>query len=61
MIETIIHIFLSAPACTGIVYSKELQRDVTTTAIAKELPRLKTLQYSFIVHDWFDFLRLKDE
>ena len=43
---TIIHTYLSAPACTAythMVYSKELERDVTTTAMAKDLPRLKTL------------------
>ena len=43
---TILHTFLSAPACTactGMVYLKELERDVTTTAIAKEIQRLKTL------------------
>ena len=39
----IIHTFLSAPACTDMVYSKELECDVTTTAMAKELPRLKML------------------
>ena len=38
----IIHTFLSAPACTAMV-SKELERDVTTNAMAKEPPRLKTL------------------
>ena len=40
---TILNTFLSAPACTDMVYSKELERDVTTTAMAKESPRLKTL------------------
>ena len=43
---TIIHTFLSAPACTSctdMVCSKELERDVTTTAMAKELQHLKTL------------------
>ena len=39
----IIHTFLSAPACTDMVSSKELERDVTTNAMAKEPPRLKTL------------------
>ena len=39
----IIHTFLPAPACTDMVSSKELERDVTTNAIAKEPPRLKTL------------------
>ena len=38
-----IHTFLSAPACTDMVFSKELERDVTTNAMAKEPPRLKTL------------------
>ena len=41
---TILHTFLSEPACTtctNMVYSKELERDVTTTA--KALLRLKTL------------------
>ena len=40
---TVLHTFLSVPACTNIVYSKELERDVTTTAMAKALLRLKTL------------------
>ena len=40
---TVLHIFLSVPACTYTVYSKELERDVTTTAMAKALQRLKTL------------------
>ena len=40
----IIHTLLSAPACTAdMVSSKELERDVTTNAMAKEPPRLKTL------------------
>ena len=39
----IIHTFLSAPACTDMVSSKELERDVTTNAMAKEPPRLNTL------------------
>ena len=39
----IIHTFLSAPACTDMVSSKGLERDVTTKAMAKEPPRLKTL------------------
>ena len=42
---TIYHTFLSAPACTDIVYSKELERDVTTTAMAKAILRLKTLAF----------------
>ena len=32
-----------SPACTDMVSSKELERDVTTNAMAKEPPRLKTL------------------
>ena len=39
----IIHTFLFVPACTDMVSSKELERDVTTNAMAKEPPRLKTL------------------
>ena len=41
---TILYTFLSEPACTActnMVYSKELERDVSTTA--KALLRLKTL------------------
>ena len=41
---TILHTFFSEPACTActnMVYSKELERDVTTTA--KAILRLKTL------------------
>ena len=41
---TILSTFLSEPACTActnMVYSKELERDVTT--MAKALLRLKTL------------------
>ena len=43
---TIYHTFLSAAACTACtdtVYSKELERDVTTRAMAKALLRLKFL------------------
>ena len=46
---TILHSFLSALACTActlctyMLYSKELERDVTTTAMAKAILRLKTL------------------
>ena len=47
----IIHTFPSAPACTGMVSSKELERDVTTNAMAKEPPRLKTLA-SFLHSTW---------
>ena len=39
----IIHTFLSVSACTDMVSSKELERGVTTNAMAKEPPRLKTL------------------
>ena len=42
---TILATFLSAPACTDMVYSKELERDVTTIALAKALVRLKTLAF----------------
>ena len=45
---TILHTFLSAPACTtctDMVYSKELERDVTTSAMAKAILRLKTLVF----------------
>ena len=42
---TILHTFLSAPACTDMVYSKELECDVTTTAMAKAILRLKTLAF----------------
>ena len=38
-----LHTFLYAPACTDMVYSKELERDVTTTAMAKAILRLKNL------------------
>ena len=47
----IIHIFLSEPTCTDMVSSKELERDVTTNAMAKEPPRLKTLA-SFLHSTW---------
>ena len=46
---TILHRFLSASACTActactdMVYSKELERDITTMAMAKALLCLKTL------------------
>ena len=42
---TILHTFLSAPACTDMVYSKDLERDITTTAMAKAILRLKTLAF----------------
>ena len=47
---TIYHTFLSAPACTAcidMVYSKELECYVTTTAMAKALLSLK-LSASFL-------------
>ena len=40
---TILHTFLSMPACTDMVYSKELERDIASTAMAKGIQRLKTL------------------
>ena len=46
MFQKILHTVLSAhacTACTNIVYSKELERDVTTSAMAQALLRLKTL------------------
>ena len=48
---TILHTFLFAPACnactacTDMVYSNELERDVTTTAMAKAILCLKTLAF----------------
>ena len=45
---TILHTFLSAPACTActdMVYSKELECDVTTTAMTKTILGLKTLEF----------------
>ena len=42
---TTLHTFLSAPACTDMVYSNELGRDVTTSAMVKAILRLKTLVY----------------
>ena len=45
---TILYTFLSLPACTActdMVYSKELERDVTTSATAKAILRLKTLVF----------------
>ena len=43
---TILHTCLNAlasTACTDLVYSKEQERDVTTTAVANAILRLKTL------------------
>ena len=45
---TILHTYLSAPACTActdMVYSKELECDITTSAMAKAILRLKTLVF----------------
>ena len=45
---TILHTFLSAHACTActdMVYSKELEHDVTTTPMAKVILCLKTLAF----------------
>ena len=45
---TIEQTFLSTPACTActdVVYSKELEHDVTTTSMAKAILRLKTLAF----------------
>ena len=45
---TILHTFLSVPACTActdMVYSKELERDVTTSLMAKAILRLKSLVF----------------
>ena len=42
---TVFHTFLSALACTDMEYSKELERDVTTIAMAKTILRLKTLAF----------------
>ena len=42
---TILHTFLSTPACTDMVYSKELERDVTTSAMAKAILLQKTLVF----------------
>ena len=42
------HLILSSPArtaCTDMVYSKELEHDVTNTAMAKAILRLKTLAF----------------
>ena len=45
---TILYTFLSVPACiacTDMVYSKALERDVTTTAMPEAILRLKTLAF----------------
>ena len=46
---TILHTFLFAPACTActdMVYSKELERDITTSAMGIAILRLKTLVFN---------------
>ena len=55
---TILHSFLIVPACTActdMVYSKELERDVTASAMAKDTAPDNFGIYSFIEHDRFDF------
>ena len=42
---SILHTFLSAPACTDMVYSKELERDVTARGMAQAILCLKTLVF----------------
>ena len=42
---SILHTFLCAPACTDMVYLKELERDIITTAMAKAILHLKTLAF----------------
>ena len=45
---TLFHTFLSTPACTActdMVYFKELECDVKTTAMAKAILRLKTVAF----------------
>ena len=45
---TILHSFFSTlayTACTDMVYSKELERDLTLTSMAKAILRLKTLAF----------------
>ena len=42
---TILQTFLFVPACTDMVCSKELERDVTTTTMAKAILRLKILAF----------------
>ena len=53
--DNITHISLepACTACTNMVYSKELERDVTTTT--KALLCLKTLALFLIEHDRFKF------
>ena len=42
---TILHTFFYEPACIDMVYLKELECDVTTTAMAKAILRLNTLAF----------------
>ena len=42
---TILQTFLSAPACTDMIYSKELECNVTTSPVAKVILCLKTLAF----------------
>ena len=56
---SILHIFLSTPACSDMVYSQELECDVTTTAMKGDTAPENFGIYSFIEHDRFDFLRPK--
>ena len=58
---TILHTFLSAPACTDMVYSKELERDVTTSAMAKGDTAPENIGiYSFIEHDRSDSFTIEE-
>ena len=62
---TILHTLISVPvciACTDMVYSKELERDVTNYRDGKgdTVPENFGI-YSFIEHDRFDILRFKDK
>ena len=46
--STILYTFLSTPdctACTDMVYSKELEHDIATTAMSKAILRLKILAF----------------
>ena len=56
---TILHTFLFAPACfacTDMVYSKELERDVTTLRDGEGDTAIENFGiYSLIEHDRFDF------
>ena len=40
---TVMHIFISMSPRTDMEYSMELERGVTTTAMVRDLPRLKVL------------------